>query len=164
MASLWASLAGKQRLSSLNWFTSTSHSTQDTFHISLSLFLTFYLPLSPSLSTALNKSNRHSDLDSFSTPVEPQMSITTSATWDSQSVHLIPFPLLFLLLLLPRLPPLPRLSGTHYAIIIFFCLLTLNIPMNISKYLHKFAQVMRSANCAKRIRLGFGFSFRFTRP
>lgn len=155
MASLWASLTGKQRLSSLNWFTSTSHSTQDTFHIfSLSLSLSHFL--SPSLSFALHWSNRHSDLDSFSTPVEPQMSITTSATWDSQSVHLIPFPLLFLFLL--------RLSGTHYAIIIFFCLLTLNIPMNISKYLHKFAQVMRSANCAKRIRLGFGFSFKITRP
>lgn len=157
MASLWASLAGKQRLSSLNWFTSTSHSNQDTFH-TFSLFLSpsLFLSLLPSLFTAFNKSNRHSDLDSFSTPVEPQMSTTTSATWDSQSVHLIPFPLL---------PPLLRLSGTHYAIIIFFCLLTLNIPMNISKYLHKFPQVMmRSAKCAKRMRLGFGFGFRFTRP
>lgn len=69
-------------------FTPSLYSSLFLYH-SLPLSLSFPSPPS-TLFIAFNKSNRHSDLDSFSTPVEPQMSTTTSATWDSQSVHLIP--------------------------------------------------------------------------
>lgn len=110
-----------------NWFASLPPSPLPTL-----TFTPFPLlpSATPSARSRLTKAigNRHSDLDSFSTRVEPQMSRTTSATWDSQSV--LPHPLLLLLRLL-LLIFLLHLSGTHYAIIIFFCLLTINIPMNI---------------------------------